>query len=66
MKNKVLISLMAVILSLSFYLIVFAEYKPSTDTRSNKFSVEQTDTENVEIDWVDTLTIQWCEYPFTE
>lgn len=53
-------------ISLSFCFIVYAEYKNETVVKSNPISVEKTTADEVDIDWVDTLNIQWCEYPFAE
>lgn len=66
MKAKLWITCIALMISLSFCFIVYAEYKNETVVKSNPISVEKTTADEVDIDWVDTLNIQWCEYPFAE
>lgn len=41
-----------------------AEYTSETEVVHNRFSIAVKKDNEADIDWVDTISIQWCEYPY--
>lgn len=41
-----------------------AEYVGESDVVHNNFSIAIKKDHEADIDWVDTISIQWCEYPY--